>query len=206
MKIVDQTFLGHPRKEGLEILDKLVTIRRCHFSGGSTNLRFNNCTVLVEDSHFSSAKGPADPDGQCIQLLRSVGIIRNCTFEASYDSEDLLSIFADQPIPGDVLIDSCRFLGRGKSDSGNSICFDGAHCPPTTVRNCSIGGARCGITVAGGRNHVVSGVTIGDSDNSIYVDNLYGGRHFGPVLIQGCTLSVPVLLGHGMEDVVKVKP
>lgn len=209
----DETIEGFPGKEGKEILSRSVIFRRCNFVGGSTNLRVNGSTLNAENCEFEGVAGPADPDGQCVQFLRSVGQLVGCVFNASADSEDLVSVYADKPVAGTVLIQNCLWRGRGRSNSGTSLCIDEQFPPPTHVLGGTIDAdprtphvlPRCGITIAGGGGHVIENVVI-NAETTIYVANLYGAANFGPVLIKGCTLSSPPLIGPGVGRFVKVIP
>jgi hypothetical protein len=200
----DEYFKGFPGKEALELIGVTAIFRRCHFVGGSSNLRLNACTADIEDCTFEAVTGPADPDGQCVQLINSVGRIHGCTFEASPDSEDLLSIYGDKLTAGTVLVEFCTFNGRGKSDSGNAICMDGAFAPSTIIRGGDITDARCGITIAGGVKHEIHGMGI-KADTSFYAENGYGAKRWGPVLFERCDLSTPGSIDPAVARLVTVR-
>jgi hypothetical protein len=196
----DRTITGTPGREGLEIVGAAeVLISGCRFVGGSTCLRLNGCgKVTVERCTFEGMTGPADPDGGGLQILRPVGphVVDHCTFTASPAAEDLLSVFADEPCTGSVLVTGCGWMGRSTSDSGTSLCMDGPYCPPVTVRGGRMQAARCGITVAAGRGHIIDGVRMIACQTKVYVAQLYG-QPVGASLI-GYT-AADVLIGTGVR-------
>jgi hypothetical protein len=196
---VNQTFAGVPGREGLEVVGAAdVTFTGCRFVGGSTCLRLNGCgKVTISRCTFECPTGPADPDGQCIDILRPEGVhtIDRCTFLASPATEDLINVYGDQPSAGSVIITGCSWIGRGTSGSSTSVCMDEANCVPVTVRGGRIQGARCGITLAGGGPHVVDGVRFVDCGVKVYV---YAGYGKAPkVLLDGYT-AADVLIGDGV--------
>jgi hypothetical protein len=195
----NQTFSALPGRELLELVGvDGVLITGCRFRGGTTSLRLNGCSnVTVELSQFDSVAGPPDPDGQSIQVIRPAGphTIDRCQFTASPQSEDLVNVFADEACAGSVLITGCNWIGRGRSDSCTSLCMDGPFCPPVTVRGGRMQGARCAVTVAGGRGHVIDGVRLVGCENRIYV---YAGYGTPPGVRLNGYAAADVLIGDGM--------
>jgi hypothetical protein len=201
--IYGQTFTGDPDREALEIVgEPLLQIRNCRFVGGSTCLRLNGCgTVEISGCTFAGMTGPADPDGQCIQLINPRGphTIDRCVLTASPQAEDLINVFCDAPATGSVLITGCSWIGRGASDSSTSLCMDGPFCVPVSVRGGRMQGARCGITVAGLGGtvpHSIEGVRFVGCQTRIYVYAGYDGR--APKVSLSGYVAADVLIGEGM--------
>jgi hypothetical protein len=168
---------GTPSKEALLVagVDSPI-VRGCYITGGKTLLRFVDCTnVLVEFCHLEFPEGPADPDGQLIQFIRSSGTIRWNTGTAGSKAEDLFSIYSDKVLPANyaVSIYGNALDGRGDSDSSTSICLDGPYPPPTDVYANTITRARCGVTVAGGKGHRIYSNKHRDCVTWFYKENLY---------------------------------
>ena len=139
--------------------------------GLPTLIRLIDCRdALIEDCTLYDPQGPADPHGQCVQLIRSTATIRRCRMVARTDrhgrflsdAEDLLSVYGDEKgwmrgvKPVDeatgalVLVEDCRFEGRGPSDSGTAVCQDGPFPPLLCMRQVVVRGARVGFQHAGG--------------------------------------------------------
>ena len=149
-----------------------------------TLLRFIDCReVLLEFLYLFNPKGPADPHGQCVQFIRSTGTVRGCAFVANAgenDAEDLLSVYGDDPdwaaptlgkSGAHVVVSDCNFKGRGPSDSGTSICQDGAFPPLLLVERAFIRGARVGFQHAGGNARLL-GCNIAECDEQCVATDL----------------------------------
>jgi hypothetical protein len=190
--------VGTPDREGREFVgERDLTIYLVQFVGGKTNLRFNRCSNIrvIRCPKFSGVTGPADPDGQCIDIIDPQGphSIEHCTFVASDATEDLINVYADEPCPpaASVAILGCNFQGRGKSDSGTSVCADGKFCPPVSIVGGTISGARCAITLASGTGHRIERVAMAGCENRIFVYNGY----------EGAVPPAVTLVGHSRADV-----
>ena len=198
MNIIGQTIrCKDPLKEALEIVgvDNLI-ISNSNFIGGKCCLRLNGCNNFTIDNVLCSGMmGPANPDGQGIQLINSWGKMNNISIVASKQAEDLISVYADRTVAGNVDINNVHLYGRGDSDSSTSICLDGPHCPTTTIKNISITRARCGITIGGGVGHVIycDERSFKWCQSMIYVNQFYDGP-FGNNTIH-CPSDNYVLLG-----------
>jgi hypothetical protein len=195
--------VGTPDREGREFVgEKDLTIYLVQFVGGKTNLRFNRCSNVrvLRCPKFSGVTGPADPDGQNIQIITPQGphAVERSTLVASDDSEDMANVFADQQCPpgAAVLIVGMNWQGRGRSDSSTSLCMDGPFCPPVTVTGGLIAGARCAITIAGGAGHVIDRVAMAGCGTKIYIYRGYKGGPWGNFTLRGYTRD-DVLLGDG---------
>lgn len=184
---VGVTFHGTPDREALELVGRRrVVVAGDVFYGGSTQLRFVDCRdVVVRGCTFYGADGVPDPNGQDLQLLRSTGVVTDNVFYASpAHSEDLCSVFSDQPVVGAVTISGNVFYGRGASDSSTSVCLDGPACPPTAITGNRIVNARDGICVAGGIDHVITGNVFARCDTPIFVSDFYHSPGFGSFTIR----------------------
>jgi hypothetical protein len=168
-------------REALEVVGQAnYLLQRRFLRGGSTVLRLIDCpNFRLEHFTLAAPLGPPDPDGQCLQLIRSWGTILGLVCYASDAAEDLVSVYADRPVHGVVTIDGLTTFGRGKSDSGTSLCLDGPWCPTTIVKNFRFVGARCAVTIAGGVNHRVGPGVFENCDNRVYVHPFYRGPFGG---------------------------
>lgn len=149
---VDRTFTADASREALEIVGgRPVHFVGCTFAGGSTSCRINGvANVTFEDCVFLGALGRPDPDGSDLQCIDcSMVRVEGCVFYSSRNSEDLCSIFVDDVnIHPLVVIAGSNFYGKGKSESGNSICIDGRYDSTVYLSNLRFVHNRCGVTIA----------------------------------------------------------
>jgi hypothetical protein len=195
--------VGTPDREGREFVGvDGLTIYLVQFVGGKTNLRFNRCSNVrvLRCPKLSGVTGPADPDGQCIQIIDPQGphSIERSTLVASDKSEDMINVIGDEPCPPEAVVSivGLNWQGRGVSDSSTSLCMDGPHCPPVHVTGGLIANARCGITIAGGAGHVIDRVAMAGCGTKIYIFRKYPGGPWGNFTLRGYTRD-DVLIGEG---------
>jgi hypothetical protein len=172
-----QHFTADASREALELVGVHKYILRYDtFAGGSSSLRItDSSSIMLEHDVFFGAIGTPDPDGHDLQFIRTAdAIVSRCTLYANLEhTEDILNVFSDKPIAGSVLLEHDLFIGRGPTSSGCSITLDGSSPPDLEVRDSSIRGARCGITIAAGRA-ILSSIKYFRCLTKFFVANLYG--------------------------------
>jgi hypothetical protein len=149
--------------------------------GGKTGIRLNKCDgFLIKRVEVFGQKAKVgvvgSQDGQCIQVINCGGKIEQVDLTANDETEDLLSIYGNEPetLNKLVIVRYVKARGRSKSNSSNHICIDGPY-PPQVVLQYSYGlNGRCFLTIAGGSKHVISyNHVFGVFDTEVFIDNQY---------------------------------
>jgi len=170
-------------KEAIEKVNETnYVLKDTVIEGGKTGLRLNKCDgfwLMGLEVHRQKAKVgvKGSQDGQCIQVINCGGRIEDVDLTANDETEDLLSIYGDEPetLNKLVIVRRVRTRGRSKSNSSNHICIDGPYPPKVVIQDCYGLNGRCYMTIAAGNNHVVQrNNAYGKFDTELFLTNQYG--------------------------------
>jgi hypothetical protein len=141
-----------------------VLIDRCQVSRCGTLIRLLRCRgVVIRGCTLKQPTGPADPDGQGVQLNECEEVeVSGCTMTAGTGGpvEDWVSVFRSRK----VAVRDNVITGGAGSPSGTGVCVDGPDSQDVEIRGNTL--SRCGaigVSVAGGKRIRIVGNRILDT-------------------------------------------